>query len=88
MTTPLPVRRLAALLAAGGIFFGLAGGAEAQVVRDHRGTAPKYKTPTPSCPNGQCAPGTVIRDHRGGTHQVRVCNENSYNFNYCKSHSH
>ena len=79
----------AAILAAG---FGLALAAAAQaetVTRDHRGDTTKYKTPSGgACPDGRCAPGTVIRNHRGGKTVVRVCGSTGYNTNYCKSHSH
>ena len=77
----------AAILAAG-LALAFAAGANAQTTRDHRGDTTKYKTPSGGCPDGRCAPGTVIRDHRGGKTVVRVCGSTGYNTNYCKSHSH
>ena len=64
-----------------------AAGAHAET-RDHRGEPRKYEAPSTSCPGGRCAPGTIIRDHRGGKTVVRVCGSTGYNTNYCKTHSH
>jgi hypothetical protein len=75
----------AAILAAG---IALAATTAHAETRDHRGEPRKYEAPSSACPNGRCAPGTVIRDHRGGKTVVRVCGSTGYNTNYCKPHSH
>ena len=56
MTKPVP-RRIAAIVAAAGLLLGIAAGAHAQTVRDHRGETRKYEPrPTSGTP--------VVRDHR------------------------